>query len=162
DGRELTAFFTGAVQVSSLAFSPDGRRLYTAGWGMGGVKVFDPARDPRGRGVQRWSTQLAALTFDREGLRILGIAWDSRALTSADPVDGTVRVDGVFPVTNFGWYPRGDFAFSRDGRRLAAPTLRDRTVVGVWDVPLGCRVATLRGSDGPVTAVAFHPDGRSL
>src|SRR5262249_43492589 len=146
DGRDLTAFFTGAVQVSSLAFSPDGRRLYTAGWGMGGVKVFDPARDPRGRGVQRWSTQLAALTFAREGLRILGIEWDySSALTSADPVDGTVRVDGVFPVTNFRRYPRGDFAFSRDGRRLAAPTLRDRTVVGVWDVALGRPVVMLQG-----------------
>ena len=46
--------------------------------------------------------------------------------------------------------------------RLAAPTRRDRTVVGVWDVALGRPVAMLRGSGGPVTAVAFHPDGRSL
>ena len=37
-----------------------------------------------------------------------------------------------------------------------------RLVVGVWDVVLGRTVATLRGSGGPVTAVAFGPDGRSL
>ncbi len=49
DGRQHAALFTGATQVNGLAFSPDGRRLYAAGWGMGGVKVFDPARDPRGR-----------------------------------------------------------------------------------------------------------------
>ena len=49
DGRQHGELFTGAVQVSGLAFSPDGRRLYAAGWGMDGVKVFDPARDPRGR-----------------------------------------------------------------------------------------------------------------
>ena len=49
DGREHAALFTGALQVSGLAFSPDGRRLYAAGWGMDGVKVFDPAREPRGR-----------------------------------------------------------------------------------------------------------------
>ena len=71
-------------------------------------------------------------------------------------------IDRALPVTNFRRWPRGDFAFSRDGRRLAAPTRRDRTVVGVWDVALGRPVATLRGSGGPVTAVAFGPDGRSL
>ncbi len=83
-------------------------------------------------------------------------------LASADPVDGTVAYERVLPVTNFGWWPRGDFAFSRDGGRLAAPTRLDRTVVGVWDVALGRTVVTLRGSGGPVTAVAFGPDGKSL
>ncbi len=68
----------------------------------------------------------------------------------------------LLPVTNSRRWPRGDFAFSPDGRRLAAPTRRDPTVVGVWDVALGRPVATLRGSGGPVTAVAFGPDGRSL
>ena len=153
----------GAQNVSGLAFSPDGRRLYAAGWGMGGVKVFDPARDPRGRGIPGWLDQIAALTFDREGLRILGIDWVGAACwPAADPVDGTVRIERVLPVTDSRRWPRGDFAFSRDGRRLAAPTRRDRTVVGVWDVALGRPVATLRGSGGPVTAVAFGPDGRSL
>src|SRR5262249_49389329 len=46
--------------------------------------------------------------------------------------------------------------------RLAAPTRRDRTIVGVWDVALGRPVVMLRGSGEPVTAVAFRPDGRSL
>ena len=49
DGRPHAALFTAALQAIDLAFSPDGRRLYAAGWGMGGVKVLDPARDPRGR-----------------------------------------------------------------------------------------------------------------
>ena len=129
---------------------------------MGGVKVFDPARDPRGRRVPGWHEQIAALTFDREGLRVLGIDWATGALTSADPVDGDVRRDRLLPVTDSRRWPRGDFAFSPDGGRLAAPTRRDRTVVGVWDVALGRPVATLRGSGGPVTAVAFGPDGRSL
>ena len=52
DGRQHAELFTGAVQVSGLAFNPDGRRLYAAGWGMDGVKVFDPTRDPRGRPSQ--------------------------------------------------------------------------------------------------------------
>ena len=163
DGRARAALFTGATGVSGLAFSPDGRRLYAAGWGMGGVKVFDPARDPRSRRIPGWPEQSSALTFDREGLRILGIDWLSTGmLLSADPDVGTRWTDRALPVTNFGRWPRGDFAFSRDGRWLAAPTRRDRTVVGVWDVSLRYRVAAMRGSGGPITAVAFGPDGRSL
>jgi eukaryotic-like serine/threonine-protein kinase len=163
DGRPHAALFTGATQVGGLAFSPDGRRLYAAGWGMGGVKVFDPARDPRGRRFQGARRQNSALTFDREGLRVLGIDWDDRGvLTSADSLDGALRTDRALPVTDSRQWPRADFAFSRAGDRLAAPTRRDPTVVGVWDVALGRPVAMLRGSGGPVTAVAFGQDGRSL
>ncbi len=81
DGREHAALFTGSTGIYGLAFSPDGRRLHAAGWGMGGVKVFDPARDPRGQGVPNWLDQLGAMTFDREGLRILGIDWQRGAAT---------------------------------------------------------------------------------
>ena len=162
DGRERAALFTGCQNVSGLAFSPDGRRLYACGWGMGGVKVFDPDREPRGRGVRPWLDQLAALTFDRDGLRVLGVAWDAGALASADPVGGSVRIEQLLPVTDSSHWPRGDFAFSPDSLRLAAPTRRDGTAVGVWDVALGRPVTMLRGSGGLVTAVAFRPDGQSL
>jgi WD40 repeat protein len=162
DGRERAALFTGCLMVSGLAFSPDGRRLYAGGWGMGGVKVFDPARDPRGRGIPSWLDQLAALTFDRDGLRVLGVAWDAGALASVDPFDGVVKVEQALPVTDSLHWPRGDFAFSPDCGRVAAPTRWDGTVVGVWDLALGRPVTLLRGSGGPVTAVAFRPDGRAL
>ena len=163
DGRERAALFTGARQVSGLAFSPDGRRLYAAGWGMGGVKVFDPARDPRGRRVPGWPEQIAALTFDREGLRILGIDWTVRR---AD-----LRRPGRWHATDRSGPPRDGFPpLAPRGLRLQSATavgwrrrrVGTRTVVGVWDVALGRPVAALRGSGGPVTAVAFGPDGRSL
>jgi WD40 repeat protein/tetratricopeptide (TPR) repeat protein len=162
NGRQLVALFTGATQVSQLAFGPDGRRLYAAGWGMGGIKVFDPDRDPRGRYVRGWHDQNGALAFDREGLRVLEFGWMSNDLFSVDPVECTRRHEGVFAATMARGWPRGDFAFSRDGCRLAAPTQRDRTVVGVWDIPLERTIATLRGSGGPVTGVAFGPDGQVL
>jgi WD40 repeat protein/serine/threonine protein kinase/tetratricopeptide (TPR) repeat protein len=162
DPGERAGLFTGCMMVTGLAFSPDGRRLYACGWGMDGVKVFDPARDPRGRGIHPWLDQLAALTFDRDGLRVLGVAWDWGALASVDPFDGVVKIEQALPVVDGRLWPRGDFAFSADGGRLAAPTRSDRTIVGVWEVDRGRQVATLRGSGEPVTAVSFRPDGQSL
>ena len=49
-----------------------------------------------------------------------------------------------FPVTDSQLWPRGDFAFDAEGRRLAAPLQRDPAVVGVWDVALGRLAATIR------------------
>jgi WD40 repeat protein/tetratricopeptide (TPR) repeat protein len=161
-GRKHVALFTGATQVTGLAFSPDGRRLYAAGWGVGGVKVFDPTRDPRCRPVAASMNQLAALTFDREGGRVLAIDWVNGMLASVDPVDGSEWIERRLPVIDSRRWPRGDFAFRSDGGRLAAPLQRDRTAVGIWDVALGRPVATLLGSREPVTAVAFGPNGRSL
>ena len=73
-----------------------------------------------------------------------------------------MRYEGSFPVTTSAAWPRGDFAFSVDGRRLAAPLQRDPAVVGVWDVALGRLAATVRGNSASVTAVAFSPDGKRL
>jgi WD40 repeat protein/tetratricopeptide (TPR) repeat protein len=162
DGREHFTLFTGSTCVSGLALGPDGRRLYACGWRMDGVKVFDPARDPRGRGIPSWLDQLAALTFDRDGLRVLGVEWIAGALAAVDPFEGVVKVEHVLPVTDSVHWPRGDFAFSPDSLRLAAPTRRDPAAVGVWDVALGRPVTMLRGSGGLVTAVAFRPDGQAL
>jgi WD40 repeat protein len=161
DGRVRAALFTLYRNVTGLAFSRDGRRLYGSGWGLRGeVKVFDPAREPRVRGIATWLEQDAALTFDREGLRIVEASWlADGAVASANPFDGTVLTERLLPVTNSRTWPRGDFAFSPDARRVAAPMRGDPSVVGVWDVALNHRVAALRGSRGPVSAVAFGPDG---
>ena len=74
-GEERAALLAGSQNVSSLAFHPDGRRLFAAGAGMDGVKIFDAGRDPRGRGVTPWLDQLAALAFVGDSERLHGIGW---------------------------------------------------------------------------------------
>ncbi|QEH39156.1 Serine/threonine-protein kinase pkn5 [Aquisphaera giovannonii] len=161
-GRRHAALFTEATQVTGLAFSADGRRLHAAGWGMGGVKVFDALRDPRGRRVAGLTDRVAALWLGRGGLRIREVEWGFGAVSSVDPIDGGERIDRLIPATNRPRWPRDDFAFSPDGGLIAAPRRDERSAVGVWDAALGRRVATLRGSAGAVSAVAFGGDGRSL
>jgi tetratricopeptide (TPR) repeat protein len=129
---------------------------------MGGVKVFDATRDPRGRGVTPWLHQLAALAFVGETQRLHGIDWQFGQLASLDFSAGGMRNEGDFPVTDSRVWPRGDFAFSADGRRVAAPLQRDPGIVGVWDVALGRLATTIRETKPLVTAVAFSPDGMRL
>jgi WD40 repeat protein len=161
-GDACTVLLTGSVNVSGLAFSPDGRRLFASGWRLGGVKMYDPDRDPRGHGFRPWLDQLSALSFDRDGLRILGFAWDLGLLTSADPVNGHFQIEQVKNLTNSHDWPRGDFAFSAGGRWFAAPLRTDRKLVVVRDVAQRRNIARLRGTTGTVTALAFLPDGESL
>ncbi len=161
-GQERAALFTGCMNVSSLAFSPDGHRLFAAGSGMKAVKIFDAERDPRGRAVSPWLDQVAALTFVGESERVQGIEWQNGRLAAVSFSSGEMRYEGSFPVTTSAYWPRGDFAFNVDGRRLAAPLQRDPAVVGVWDVALGRLSATIPRNSALVTAVAFSLDGKRL
>ncbi len=161
-GRERAALFTGCENVIGLAFDRDGRRVFAAGRGMGGVKIFDSDRDPRGRGVTPWLEQLGALAFVGESQRLHGIGWQGGHLASPDFSAGRMRYERDFPVTTTAGWPRGDFAFTADGRRLAAPLKRDPGVVGIWDVALGRLEATIHVDSTAVTAVAFSRDGKRM
>jgi eukaryotic-like serine/threonine-protein kinase len=149
DGEDRATLFTGTTDACGLAFSSDGRRLYACGWGIGAVKVFDPARDPRGRNrIVGGADQCGALAFDREGLRVREIDWNYSRLIDVDPIDGSVRTDRFLAVTNERGWPRGDFAFSAGASRLAAPLREDRTTVGVWDLSPRHLAARLPGRVG--------------
>ena len=163
DGRERTTLFNAGKDSPALAFSADGRRLLSAAWGLRGVKVFDPARDPRGRTrIVGGADQIGALAFDRDGVRVLEISWQYSRLYYLDPIDGSVRSDPFLSVTDHRAWPRGDFAFDAGASRLAAPLRQDRSIVGVWDLSPRHLVARLPGPGKPVTAVAFSPNGQTL
>jgi WD40 repeat protein len=65
---------------------------------------------------------------------------------------------GIYPA------PPYPLAFSPDGALLAAPGQDGsrRQQIDLWDVRTGQRLTTLDGHRGPVTALAFAPDGRRL
>ncbi len=161
-GEERATLLTDSQNVSSLAFHPDGRRLFAAGAAMHGVKVFDADRNPRGRAFTPWLDQLVALSFVDDSDRLHGIGWQGGHLVSPVFSAGGMRFEGSFPVTDAQGWPRSDMAFSIDGRQLAAPLKRDRSVVGIWDVSLGRLTGTVRENAATVSAVAFSPDGRRL
>ena len=139
--------------VTAVAFSPDGRRLASAG-GDGTVRLWDPAT----------GAELAALTGHDGPVAAVAFSPDGRRLASAGE-DGTVRLwdpaTGAELAALTGHDgPVAAVAFSPDGRRLASAG-GDGTV-RLWDPATGAELAALTGHDGPVAAVAFSPDGRRL
>jgi len=145
--------------VLNVTFSPDGRRLISAGWDRL-VKVWDLGDGARGVLSPRWT--LHNFTTGAWGMALSPDG--SRLAIGAQTADGNVRVydltTGQLLRTLRGDYRVISVAFSRDGRRLAAVG-HDR-VVRLWDVTTGREVLHLDGHDDIVGQVRFSPDGQRL
>jgi len=164
-GREQLTCRDPHGDFRGVTFSPDGRRLAA----VGGWIAVDADRE-----IKVWDAQtgqeVLSLRGHVGGLKSVAFSPDGRRLASAG-LDQTVKlwdaatgqevltlrghIDIVFCV-----------AFSPDGHQLASASL-DKTA-RIWDAtPVeqepDPEYLTLRGHEGAVTDVAFHPtDGRSL
>ena len=142
-------------RVTTVAFSPDGHRLASAGYD-GVVRVWTLGRTPRVMAqTPRGHGPIYAVAFSRKG-----------TLASAG-TDGTVRLWNARSGAPLGAPLRGhlgavvNVAFSPDGRTVASSG-SDGTV-RLWDVAKHRAVRPpFRGHVGTVLGVAFAPDGRAM
>ena len=139
--------------VHSLAYSPDGRWLASAGGDDHVAKLWET------------STGMEMLTLAGHGDNVAGVAFspDGRTLATAS-WDRTVRLWKI-PNGESGAILSGHagailcVAFSRDGRLIA--TGDNRGTVKVWDADTGTMVSS-ESYEGMAKAVAFHPQSTSL
>jgi WD40 repeat protein len=147
-------------EVTSFAFSPDGRVLASGGfdgtlaiWDVRAARLARPAIAAHREAVQ-------ALAFSPDGTTLA-----SAAVGTAD-FDANVRLWDVatgrplVPALGGHESPVRALAFGPDGQTLAAAE-GDRVVL--WQVERRQRIGRpMPGQRGPILALAFSPDGRSL
>jgi WD40 repeat protein/serine/threonine protein kinase len=152
-----------AARVTSVALSPDGRRL-AVGQNRG-IAVYDPTTGTEVVPFKPTPAPVPAVAFSS----------DSRRLVSAGASDPAIKVwdvDGEKPLLELRHHstPNGSVAISPDSRLIASParlqpaagpTVKIWEVVD-WDAKTYKEFRTLKGHVRYLWKVAFSPDGRYL
>ena len=153
--------------VASVTFSPDGKRLYSRGYVLEGLRTGEPGESET-KFVRAWDVATGKEIRAFPGSdRINGatVSPDGRALVSLDMMGKTIS---LYETATGGKRAEltghtemiFDAAFAPDGHTLATASM-DGTV-RLWDLPLGEEIARLEGHHGWVLSLAFSPDGTRL
>jgi hypothetical protein len=146
--EEVRTLAAHAGAVLSVAFTPDGTRLISAGRD-GSVQVHSVAR----------GTVLLSFTGTADQFRNFAFSPDGRRVATAG--DNTLRVidtdsgADIFVLAGHSDLVNGT-AFSSDGGRIASAS-NDQSVK-IWDAMTGQELLTLTGHRAGVLCVAFSPN----
>lgn len=152
-GAQLCAYRGHSELLWSVAWSPDGSRIASAG---------------SDKTVQVWEARTAnpVLTYSRHAQEVLSVAWspDSSRLVSTDS-EHIARVwqaqTGQHMLTYLGHADQvWTAAWSPDGALIASAG-GDKTVQ-VWEAATGERLLTYRQHKGTIDALAWSSDGTQL
>src|SRR5262245_9272142 len=139
--------------VSSVAFSPDGKRLATESDDRT-IKLWDASTGQELLTLKGHSDWVKSVAFSPDGKRLATGSLDRTIkLWDASTGQELVTLKG-----HSDWVQ--SVAFSPDGKRLATGSL-DRTIK-LWDAATGQELLTLKGHSDAVRSVVFSSDGKRL
>jgi WD40 repeat protein len=167
--RELSVIGAHLDDVIDLAFSKD-RRFFVTGSKNGSVKLWDATTGkshaswaPRCKGHdngRKKNCAISQVAIGLEGTRVAatterGIAtlWDAKTYSKVADLEGHDCAGGRCNSPNLVFAPK---------TKLLATTDTKGTKIKLWNAATGALVRTLEGHAGPVSTIAFSPDGSLL
>jgi WD40 repeat protein len=152
-GQQLLSLKGDTRTLTSVAFSPDGKRL-ASGSADRTVKVWDLQTAQQVLSLQGHKNSVNSVAFSPDGNRIAsGSADHTVKVWAAQTGQELLTLQGYRDWVN-------SVAFSPDGKRLASGSGDHR--VKVWDAQTGQELLTLQGHTAHVYSVVFSPDGERL
>src|SRR6185503_12720501 len=158
-GGQLGVGHTG--MISGLAFSRDGRRLFSSGGEDKTVKVWDPQTGEEVLNLRGHTLFCHGLAVSRDGARVASAGKDGTIrIWDGTPLKGD---EGLESVTHGHASEVWSVEYSSDGQYLASASWGERTV-RVWDTRGGTLLRTLPLPPDAMYLfhLAFSPDGSRI
>jgi WD40 repeat protein len=162
DPKNPTGFLVdsmGAGNVTTLAFSPDGKTLASGGWDDM-IRLWDVGTGKEVRKFVAHPGMVARVVFSPDGKSLASRGGVDGVLRLWDPETGAEKwkVEGVSRVNPWRFYREAALAFAPDGKTIVAST---RKGLVFHDVATGKETAQWPGYRDCMYA-AYSPDGKLL
>ncbi|MGD0516125.1 MAG: WD40 repeat domain-containing serine/threonine-protein kinase, partial [Thermoguttaceae bacterium] len=145
--------FSGHDSVTSVAFSPDGKRMLIGSLDKMAI-LWDASTGAQIHAFIGNEGRVTSVAFSPDGKRVLTGSEDRKAMLWDASTGAQIRTFSVHgELVN-------SVAFSLDGTRVLTGSY-DQTAI-VWDASTGAQIRTFKGHNASVSSVAFSPDGKRV